>query len=129
MPEAWNNLATVCFNTERPKEGVLACERGIACNPSYPLLYNTLGHHYYKAGLYDRALENFLTSEKLLPTNASIAMNSALGFAAQGNEDEAMRQYNRAMDLGYGKSTAAFYQITVHLKQHRKNGGRQPQEF
>lgn len=129
LPEAWNNLATVCFSTERPKEGVLACERGIAYNPSYSLLYNTLGNHYYKVGLYDKALENFLTAEKLLPTNASIAMNAALGFAALGNEEEAMRQYNRAMDLGYGESTAAFYQITVHLEQHRQNGGQQPQEL
>ena len=129
MPEAWNNLATVCFGIGRPEDGVRACETGIAYNPSYPLLYNTLGNYYYEAGLYDKALEKILIAEKLLPANASIVMNSALGFAALGNEAEAMRRYHRAAELGYEENDHAFQLITIHLARHRQTGEAAPGEY
>jgi len=68
-------------------------------NPKDPRVTDTLGWVYYKKGLYDSAIGEFIYSVKELPDNATVHYHLGLAYFKKGEIDSAKTALERALNL------------------------------
>ncbi len=97
---AMNNLAyRYAEKDERLNEALKLAQGAKERNPNDPGITDTLGWVYYKKGLYDNAINKFLSSVKDLPDNATVHYHLGMAYFKKGETDGAKTALERALDL------------------------------
>ena len=97
---AKNNLAyRLAEKDENLNEALQLAQEAKEKYPNDPGITDTLGWVYYKKGLYDNAINNFLSSAKDLPDNALVHYHLGMAYFKKGETDGAKTALERALEL------------------------------
>ncbi len=96
---AWFNMGTALVQLGRYEEAVLAFDRARTLQLPFRMLWYQFAPYeaYYQVGRYDDVLALALANERQTEYVEEIYYYRGLAYAAQGNVDEAIRQFDRAL--------------------------------
>lgn len=85
------------YNLDAEAEGIFG--EAIALNENHTHLYNKMGIALRRQEKFDQAIENFLKAMKIKPDDANLHYNLAKAYYVKGEEQPAIEELNRAVDL------------------------------
>lgn len=96
---AWFNMGTSLVQLGRYEEAVLAFDRARTLQLPFRMLWYQFAPYeaYYQVGRYDDVIALALANERQTEYVEEIYYYRGLAYAAQGNVDEAIRQFDRAL--------------------------------
>lgn len=116
--QAWNNLGTTFYLNRQPKKSIKFYRRAIKLNPMAASFHMNLGTAYFEQKKYKRATAEYRTALQLDPdaltrnsregtdvetryANSKFFFYMAKIFASVGNQEQAIRYLQRAMEEGF----------------------------
>ncbi|MGI9190445.1 MAG: adenylate/guanylate cyclase domain-containing protein, partial [Longimicrobiaceae bacterium] len=97
---AWAHQLRYDLTRERLNAAKVAVERAVSLDPELPEGHVAKGLYYYWGlGEYQRAIDEFEIAKRLQPSNAEAARQIGNVQRRQGLFDEAIRSYQRVVDL------------------------------
>jgi tetratricopeptide (TPR) repeat protein len=98
---AANNLAYLLSSQDRDlTEAMGLAQTAREQLPEDPSVMDTLGWIYYKKGLYDTAIGEFIDSLEKIPENATVHYHLGMAYYKKGEKDKARVQLEKALSLG-----------------------------
>lgn len=96
---AWFNMGTALVQLGRYQEAVLAFDRARTLQLPFRMLWYQFAPYeaYYHVGRYDDVLALALANERQTEYVEEIYYYRGLAYAAQGNVDEAIREFDKAL--------------------------------
>lgn len=96
---AWFNMGTALVELGRYNEAVLAFDRARTLQLPFRMLWYQFAPYeaYYHVGRYDDVVALALANERQTPYVEEIYYYRGLSYAAQGNVDNAIRQFDQAL--------------------------------
>jgi tetratricopeptide (TPR) repeat protein len=85
-------------------EAIETCKRGVEQNPAFPTGHLILGRCYLAKKMFALAVEEFQLVVQNDPQNLAGYKMLASTFEEQGNTEQAIRYYQRILDLEPGES-------------------------
>ncbi|MFP4503033.1 MAG: tetratricopeptide repeat protein [Candidatus Hydrogenedentota bacterium] len=98
-PIIMNNLGRTLLAIGRVEEAQDILAQGLAANPGFAPLHNSLGHLYHQARDYAQAEHHFNAAIELRPRYLLAHMNLGHTLAAQNKSEAALRQFQRAAEI------------------------------
>ncbi len=116
--QAWNNLGTTFYLNRQPKKSIKFYRRAIKLNPMAASFHMNLGTAYFERKKYKLATAEYRTALQLDPdaltrtsregtdvetryANSKFFFYMAKIFASVGNQEQAIRYLQRAMEEGF----------------------------
>jgi Flp pilus assembly protein TadD len=105
FPEAQNNLANALLNQGKTSEAIVHYTEAVRLSPDMPEPHNNFGNALSQQGKVDEAIHEYLESVRLRP-DPDVYFNAGLAYMSKGNNSEAARQFQAALQLdpGHGPS-------------------------
>jgi tetratricopeptide (TPR) repeat protein len=98
---AANNLAFLLADqSKKLDEALMLAQKAKERLPEDPSIMDTLGWVYYKRGLYDSAIAEFIGSIEKLPNNASVQYHLGMAYYKKEDSKLAREHLRRALQLG-----------------------------
>ena len=97
--DAWLKEAIEHYNAARYKEGLLACERAIALDPTFARAYHGKGLILTRLQKYTDALSSYEKARQLAPNKAKIYADLAELLMLLHDEEKARENYKQAFKL------------------------------
>lgn len=85
-------------------EAIETCKRGLEHNPEFATGHLVLGKCYLAKKMSALAIEEFQAAARIDPQNLAAYRQLAQAYEEQGQKDEAVRYYQRILDLEPGES-------------------------
>eukprot|EP00811_Abedinium_folium_P011427 NODE_2057_length_2304_cov_6.105191.p1 GENE.NODE_2057_length_2304_cov_6.105191~~NODE_2057_length_2304_cov_6.105191.p1 ORF type:complete len:252 (-),score=92.93 NODE_2057_length_2304_cov_6.105191:1162-1917(-) len=99
-PHIYNEIGVVAFHKkDYGKACDLLCQALDLARTPHETFCSNLGHAFLKCRYYDRALEAFQQALRLNPRNASVLTGIGFTYHLQGNLEEAIEHYHRALSM------------------------------
>ncbi len=92
---------------ERMAAALRAAERALELDPDHPQGHIALGSYYYRLLDYDRALAEFATAERLLPSSGDLAYTISTSLRRKGDWEKGLEYLRRAVELDPRSSETA----------------------
>lgn len=92
-------IGDFCLKHNLDEEAENIFGEAIALNENHTHLYNKMGIALRKQKKFDQAIENFLKAMKIKPDDANLHYNLAKAYYVKGDEQMAMEELNKALDL------------------------------
>ncbi|KJS28669.1 MAG: hypothetical protein VR64_23395 [Desulfatitalea sp. BRH_c12] len=97
---AANNLAfLLAEQSDKLDEALMLAQKAKEKLPQDPSVMDTLGWVYYKRGLYDSAIAEFVDSIEKLPNNASVHYHLGLAYYKKEDYESAREHLSQALKL------------------------------
>jgi tetratricopeptide (TPR) repeat protein len=97
---AANNLAYLLVMQNKNIDEALALARNAKEKlPNDPSVMDTLGLIYYKKGLFDSAIGEFMDSLEQVPDNAVVRYHLGLAYYKKGDKNPAKAELEKALNL------------------------------
>jgi len=117
--DAYNNLAAVCDEVNKPEENLVYLERIIAIDPSYVPAYVNLGFKYQGTGQHEKAITYFDKAVELAPSEALGYSNRSFSKLKLHDLKGATADINKSLKLMPTNSYA--YKIRALIEIEQKN--------
>jgi len=101
LAEAHAGLGLALLKLGRTSEAVSACREALRLRPDLARAHSCLGLAYAERFFAQKALEHFNYALKLRPNDKDILYDLACGYAILGDEAEALRWLQEAVQQGY----------------------------
>ncbi len=85
-------------------EAIETCKRGVELNPEFATGHLVLGKCYLAKKMTALAIEELQAAARIDPQNLAAYRQLAQAYEEQGQKDEAVRYYQRILDLEPGES-------------------------
>src|SRR3989344_1789297 len=102
--EAYQNLGVCYMNKGKYKEAYSNFTKAMILNPNKYTVYNNLGAVLEKIGNYDSAIQMLNIGIKLNPKNLIGFYNLGIALDKKENLINALKNYEKAVELGHSKS-------------------------
>lgn len=115
-PEALNSLASALIGRERFDDAIARLQKAIALRPDYTEARENLGWAMLRMGREDEGSACFQDALLQQPENANLRASFGNALLAQHLWDQAIAQYERAVELNAALSTEVRYALAlIHL--------------
>ncbi len=83
-----------------PQSGVISTlEKEVAANPQSADAWARLGHAYFDANQFEKAINAYKKHLELNPDNADVWTDMGVMYRRKGRPDEALRSFNKAIEI------------------------------
>lgn len=119
-PEAFNNIATLFIESDRPAEAIAPCRAALQLNPKLAVAHNNLGSALVQTGQLAEGIAHLEQAIALRPTLAEAHINLASALVAAGNPGKALLHGREAVRLKPNVALAHFNLANTYLAQNRR---------
>ena len=95
------NMGFTLMMLERYQESIASSDKALALDPTNPWAFNNRGFAQLKLGQLQSAAQSLKMSHQSNPNNSWVYRNLACLHALDGSKEEALRNLNRAVRMGY----------------------------
>ena len=113
-----NGIAAVHFSENRRDEGLKSIGKAKEVDPSFTASYQNLATYFTSTGAYGQAVAEYTALLKIEPDNAAALLHLAGLQEMNGNGNEAVRLYQKAVAT---KQPAAVLAMANHYQSRREN--------
>lgn len=104
--DAWFNAGIAAMREKRTADAIIAFRRAVELRPTFPLAQLNLGALLTDAGQVEEAVDHLLAAQKLDPLTIAVYLNLGIALEKGGNEVDAIRAYERALQIDPGNAFA-----------------------
>ena len=104
-PNAYRNRGNAYYRVGQFERAIedytMVIELAPDSDPDFAAYYLNRGNAHYKLGQFERAIEDYTMVIEIIPSVGTFYANRALAHTALGNDQEAERDIEKAVELGY----------------------------
>ncbi len=116
-------VATQAAQDQQPRHDLAKLEAQVRETPDDPEAWNHLGHAYFDADKYDKAIEAYNRSLALAPDNPDILTDLGVMYRRSGRPDEALAAFDRAIKANPGHGQSRFNKgVVLFFDKHDHEG-------
>jgi tetratricopeptide (TPR) repeat protein len=121
IPSTYFNLGLTLFRQQKFEEALVYFKRAVELVPDDPEYWDLIGSSYIRLNRFDEAKEVLQKAIQVDDTYALAHHDMGIVIAQQpGHEEEAMKSYNRALDLDKNNPYTYYDLCCLYVKQNKK---------